>query len=156
MSRALLVRTRDVARLRDLRFERARDAFAAALDEARAAATHLAAADAAQTRARQRLAEAQHGLAGDPAAAALRLALVDAAAAALVAAEDRCEDARRAAAQADLALDEARRAMLVAKARVGAIAGRVEILAQGVARRDEEFAAIESEERLAVRTEENA
>lgn len=151
MSRPLLQQARKVVRLRDIRFDAAVEAFEAALAEARLAEEQLAAADLAVCQAEETLLAAKRALPANPGEAPARLALIDAAAAHLDECEDAREAARRRMAEAEHLLDQARVKMLAARARRDAMTSRAGAIASGIARRDEEAAALESEERVVLR-----
>ncbi len=151
MSRPLLLQARKVVRLRDIRFYAAVEAFEAALAELRLAEEQLDLSEAAVGKAEAALLAAKRALPADPGQAPARLALIDAAAAYLVESEDAREAARRRLAEAEHQLDQARAAMLAARARRDAMTARAGSIASGIARMDEEAAAIESEERVALR-----
>lgn len=148
MSRPLLRQARQVVRLRDVRFDAAVEAFETALAQMRQAEDALDRAHAAVEAANTAALDARRALAEHPDEAPARLALLDAAAAQAI----MCEEARAAAQQArDEAarqLDDARAVMLVARARLEAMSSRAQALSAGIARQDEEAAALENEERV--------
>lgn len=150
MSRALLTQARNVVRLRDIRFDTAVQSFETALAEFRDAETGLAQAEAAHAAAVEALEAARRALSEQPECAQARLALIDAAAAELVACEDSREAARRRLTETEHQLEAARSAMLAARARRDAMSNRAGAIASGIARQDEEAAAIEMEERVSV------
>lgn len=152
MSRPLLQQARNVVRLRDVRFDASVKAFEAAVsllrkaeDELSHAVAEAEAADASHLRARQALSE-------HPGEAPARLALIGAAEAHCTVCVEAREAAARDHAEAERRLDAARGAMLAARARLRAMSDRAQSLSAGVARQDEEAAAVESEERAALRT----
>lgn len=149
MSRAKLSQARNVVRLRDVRFDAAVEAFEAALSDYRAAEAAVQAAEATCANATDTLAAARRSLCGDPQCAEQRLALIGCAETDLATAEDAREAARRRFVETEHALEQARTAMLTARARRDAMANRAGTIATGIARAEEENAAIETEETMA-------
>lgn len=147
MSRALLGQARNVVRLRGVRFDAALRTF----DEARVLAEiawhALAEAMDAVTDAIEELDAARRRLVEEPEQSTARLALIQAAETALADAENALETAKRDAAEAELKLEDARAALLRARARRDAMTGRAATLARSVERVAEEQTAIETEER---------
>lgn len=146
MSRADHGKARQLVRLRDLTLDAALRALAEAQTAMVAAEALLKSAAVNRDTAAQRLAASRSALADTPTDVPTRLARIDLAAMRDDEAEAALGEARRVRDDAEAVLEGARADYRRAQARLEAMTARADDLQRGIARADEERAAIEAEE----------